>query len=213
MSAPRSCPNGALAISPGLRGTSYPGYAVICVPQPQRGCGALSVRPGHNPVGVVWNLQRDTQGSRCAATLGWRPQSRWDCLSGAHEDVVDRSPSPRPSPRGRGGGQRHVLPIRMPGLQSPSRESGAEATAVQTLRDGRMHSSCTKRLDCGAFTAAYVGQAFQPAGAPDFPVWFFQRATGKSPAPADRNVRPTGTGRGEGECHTIWLSEHFRTAN
>jgi hypothetical protein len=36
-----------------------------------------------------------------------------------------------------------------------------------------------------------VGQAFQPAGAPDFPVRVSDRATGKSPAPADRNVRPT----------------------
>jgi hypothetical protein len=36
-----------------------------------------------------------------------------------------------------------------------------------------------------------VGQAFQPAGAPDFPVRGSKRATGKSPAPADRNVRPT----------------------
>ena len=37
-----------------------------------------------------------------------------------------------------------------------------------------------------------VGQAFQPAGSPDFPVrCCSNRATGKSPAPADRNVRPT----------------------
>ena len=36
-----------------------------------------------------------------------------------------------------------------------------------------------------------VGQAFQPAGSPDFPVRSAGRATGKSPAPEDRNVRPT----------------------
>ena len=38
-----------------------------------------------------------------------------------------------------------------------------------------------------------VGQAFQPAGSPDFPVRCYPQelATGKSPAPADRNVRPT----------------------
>ena len=43
-----------------------------------------------------------------------------------------------------------------------------------------------------------VGQVFQPAGSPDFPVRCApphgrcsERATGKSPAPADRNVCPT----------------------
>jgi len=39
--------------------------------------------------------------------------------------------------------------------------------------------------------SADVGQAFQPAGSPDFPVRCSERATGKSPEPADRNVRPT----------------------
>ena len=36
-----------------------------------------------------------------------------------------------------------------------------------------------------------VGQAFQPAGSPDFPVRCSEQATGKSPAPADKNVCPT----------------------
>jgi hypothetical protein len=36
-----------------------------------------------------------------------------------------------------------------------TRQSGAKATAVQTLRDGRTSSKCAKRLDCGAFTAAF----------------------------------------------------------
>jgi glutamate-1-semialdehyde 2,1-aminomutase len=36
-----------------------------------------------------------------------------------------------------------------------------------------------------------VGQAFQPAGSPDFPVRCSEWATGKSPAPADKNVCPT----------------------
>ncbi len=39
MNAPRSCPNGALAISPGLRGTSYFGFGVVDCWQPQLGCG------------------------------------------------------------------------------------------------------------------------------------------------------------------------------
>jgi hypothetical protein len=34
-------------------------------------------------------------------------------------------------------------------------ESGAEATAVQTLRAGRALPDFAKRLDCGAFTAAF----------------------------------------------------------
>ena len=41
-------------------------------------------------------------------------------------------------------------------LQSSSQDSGAEATAVQTLRDGRTRSCLAKRLDCGAFTAAFA---------------------------------------------------------
>lgn len=49
----------------------------------------------------------------------------------------------------------------------------------------------------GALTAcSTVGQAFQPAGAPDFPVRCSERATGKSPAPADKNVCPTHKGTG-----------------
>ena len=44
----------------------------------------------------------------------------------------------------------------------------------------------------GSLTAfSSVGQAFQPAGSPDFPVRCSEQATRKSPAPADRNVRPT----------------------
>ncbi|HLP78365.1 MAG TPA: hypothetical protein VK327_15785, partial [Candidatus Paceibacterota bacterium] len=36
-----------------------------------------------------------------------------------------------------------------------------------------------------------VGQAFQPAGSPDFPVRYTEQATGKSPQPADKSVCPT----------------------
>ena len=46
----------------------------------------------------------------------------------------------------------------------------------------------------GALTASAVGQAFQPAGSPDFPVRCSERATGKSPEPADKNVCPTFEG-------------------
>ena len=34
-------------------------------------------------------------------------------------------------------------------------QSGAEVTAVQTLRDVRKRPLFVKRLDCGAFTAAF----------------------------------------------------------
>jgi multidrug efflux pump subunit AcrB len=40
--------------------------------------------------------------------------------------------------------------------------------------------------------SALVGQAFEPAGSPDFPVRRPERAAGMSPAPADKNVRPAG---------------------
>ncbi len=36
-------------------------------------------------------------------------------------------------------------------------QSGAEATAVQTLRDCPTSPKRAKRLDCGAFTAAFEG--------------------------------------------------------
>ena len=39
---------------------------------------------------------------------------------------------------------------------SPRAKSGAEATAVQTLRDGGAASNFAERLDCGAFTAAFI---------------------------------------------------------
>jgi hypothetical protein len=35
-------------------------------------------------------------------------------------------------------------------------QSGAEATVAQTLRAGRTLSNLPKRLDCGAFTAAFI---------------------------------------------------------
>jgi sirohydrochlorin cobaltochelatase len=50
---------------------------------------------------------------------------------------------------------------------------------------------CSLSLNPGA---TGVGQTFLSAGSPDFPVRYLDRATGKSPAPADRNVCPTGAG-------------------
>jgi len=44
-------------------------------------------------------------------------------------------------------------------MQSPPSESGAKATAVQTLRDMRTRTNSAKRLDCGAFTADFAPQS------------------------------------------------------
>jgi len=39
----------------------------------------------------------------------------------------------------------------------PCRKAVLKTRAVQTLRDCRTPSNCAKRLDCGAFTAAFSG--------------------------------------------------------
>jgi hypothetical protein len=75
-------------------------------------------------------------------------------------------------------------------LHSPSPESGAEATAVQTLRDQLVRASCAKRLDCGAFTAALAWQ--------DNRLSYRMKAARVSPSGAE--------GQGEGECHIISLA-------
>src|SRR5439155_16276234 len=76
-------PTGFRPKAQGLRGTSYPGPPSDKHPQPQRGCGQfVSVRARdvcHNAVGVVSISRQDTQGRRYTPTLGWRPQSLWDC--------------------------------------------------------------------------------------------------------------------------------------
>ena len=73
-------PEGILAQSPGLRGTSYPGvHRAGRLPTPT---GLRRYSPclfhSHNPVGVGDACLARTQGSSCLATLGWKPQSRWD---------------------------------------------------------------------------------------------------------------------------------------
>jgi hypothetical protein len=81
--APSWNPNGIPSQSPGLRGTSYPGLSSIKRPQPQRGCGhsvpARAPDVGHNAVGVVSISERAPKVGAGAPTLGWRPQSLWDC--------------------------------------------------------------------------------------------------------------------------------------
>jgi hypothetical protein len=72
------CPNGAPSSSPGLAHMRLPLECPSEFAQPQRG-GALSTpSPGHNPVGVSAFASTRTQGGRCASTLGYWAQSRWD---------------------------------------------------------------------------------------------------------------------------------------
>ncbi len=121
--------------------------------------------------------------NRLALAGGWIDQP---FVSGhtTRASQLSRSPSPRPSPLGRGGENRRALVIRKHGLQSPSPESGAEATALQTLRDELVRPSCAKRLDCGAFTAALTRRAHRLS--------YWLTAALVSPSPG-------GEGRGEGE--------------
>ena len=52
-----------------------------------------SIAPGssQNPVGVDPNLDSFTQGSSYVATLGWRPESRWDSRQAANPVRADSS--------------------------------------------------------------------------------------------------------------------------
>jgi hypothetical protein len=61
-----------------------------------------------------------------------------------HGNEVEERPK-----RGEGRGKRGAIPLRR-------QESGAKATALQTLRDHRTSPGRAKRLDCGAFTAAFA---------------------------------------------------------
>ena len=77
--APFGNPNGIPSQSPGLRGTSYPGSSSTKHAQLQRGCGH-SVPPERSQRRWrCFHLRTRTQG-RSTPTLGWRPQSLWDCL-------------------------------------------------------------------------------------------------------------------------------------
>jgi hypothetical protein len=42
----------------------------------------------------------------------------------------------------------------------PRRKAVLKTRAIQTLRDCRTPSNCAKRLDCGAFTAAFSGSGW-----------------------------------------------------
>jgi hypothetical protein len=64
-------------------------------------------------------------------------------------------------------------------------ESRAEATALQTLRDGHAYSPHAQRLECGAFTAASRAPRPVPAGTIDTSPAFQRREPGANePSPA-----------------------------
>ena len=72
------CPNGVMAFSPGLRGTSYPGKSSRKFNNPE-GVEAAGTRTvDATPLGLGRICIHDTQGSLAdSATLGWRMQPRW----------------------------------------------------------------------------------------------------------------------------------------
>jgi len=70
-------PNGIASISPGLRGTSYPGWTVIPGTTPT-GLRHVGRAGRHNPFRVDEVCCTVSQGSSCLATLGWMTESRWD---------------------------------------------------------------------------------------------------------------------------------------
>ena len=71
-------PKGIASISPGLRGTSYPGWTVILASTPT-GLQQGRCAERHNPVRVEDICFTVPQGSLAdSATLGWTTESRWD---------------------------------------------------------------------------------------------------------------------------------------
>ena len=79
---PRACPagdgnpNGIVSSSPGLRGTSYPGWFTSRIFNPN-GVAPRCTPQSATPLGLFPGA-RPSQGSSFLATLGWRPESRWD---------------------------------------------------------------------------------------------------------------------------------------
>ena len=101
MKSPIPNPNGIESISPGLRGTSYPGWMKIENPTPT-GLRQAGRARGHNPFRVGDVCFTDSQGSPCRATLGWMTESLWD----------SRTDAPLPSTPGRrAGDEGAALPL------------------------------------------------------------------------------------------------------
>ncbi len=69
-------PKGIVSSSPGLRGTSYPGFSAKNDFNPN-GVASLLHRPAATPLGLG-AAGEISQGSSCLATLGFEPESPWD---------------------------------------------------------------------------------------------------------------------------------------
>ena len=70
-------PNGIPSLSPGLRGTSYPGSR-SCSPFNPNGVASSAAHPAAaTPLGLGI-FGATTQGGSFLATLGWMTQSLWD---------------------------------------------------------------------------------------------------------------------------------------
>ena len=70
-------PNGIESLSPGLRGTSYPGWTIIENTTPT-GLRQTNHALGCNPFRVEDVCFTVSQGSSSLATLGWMTESLWD---------------------------------------------------------------------------------------------------------------------------------------
>jgi len=77
-------PNGIESTSPGLRGTSYPGWLNAAYPTPT-GLRQIHRACGRNPAGVGAFCGTVSQGSSFLATLGFGLESRWDSQMGARQ--------------------------------------------------------------------------------------------------------------------------------
>ena len=73
-------PNGIVSSSPGLRGTSYPGFGERERPNPN-GVASRTSRRRRNRVAVDDHSATVSQGGSFVATLGFAPESRWDSSS------------------------------------------------------------------------------------------------------------------------------------
>ena len=137
-------PNGIPAISPGLRGPSYPGSGEWNCANPNGVVSALSIRRC-NPVGVEILSGHISQGSSSLATLGWMTQSLWDwrtsqwpshsrsvldCGDGVGEVTALASPALRPTPR------RADIPVRSNAIRPRGVSKFSRVSMRKQLRTG-----------------------------------------------------------------------------
>ena len=101
-------PNGIPSLSPGLRGTSYPGFGEERQANPERvvSRGVPATRNGCNPVGVGDHPPRPTQGRRGRANPGLKDAIPLGLAQEPHELLGNA----QPGGEGRGEGE-HFLKL------------------------------------------------------------------------------------------------------